>query len=684
MPEKFPDIPGHRIIKEEGKGSAGKVFRGRSDKNGKLVAIKQISRSLTSHESFLGHLKKNTERLREVRHPNVARSLSVGRIGDRYYQLNEFVDGETLQDLIRQQGRLSDEEAHRYIHQAARGLQAAAAARVIHQDLKPSNILISDEGEARVVDFSLRFHRYVKGLPPEQVYELMEFPLYMPPEERDNQELSVQSNIFSLGAIYHHLICGSPLLNSDGDRPEQEEKPDTTELSDHTRKIIDRMTRDEPIDRYQDYDELIEALEKPFRPKADYADIAIYAGVVVAILLTFAFFLFGSKDGGTVTIDDGDLEELIKVGKGQAEPTGPEGQFKAAETFFFQNPNSAAEALRKYQKVISKYPGTPWAFNAHDRINSINDKQLQSQNERWRQLEREIERLEKQEHYSDVAAVLGNFRYDPSANGWKKKIDRMKEKTQQAEKASYRVLRGRVAALAATGNISKARQELVFVQKHYSSSRLIENAKTEIMVLERQRTMPPAVKEVSYELNAASEIENFRLFARQLKKELIQFRYLQAEHLCRLAVKKFKEKDYLEYANACTEAIIDDEAFVRLLFKRIREDQTGRIPLITALDNRKLEVQWVDWGGVTGLGRNVKRPWKDFPLDEIFRMLDKCILRRKGEEQMAMGRFCFLRGMARQMGQKFQLAEVFEPSLKEKIRSFKCSSRVKSILEEGN
>ena len=57
MPEKFPDIPGHRIIKEEGKGSAGKVFRGRSDKNGKLVAIKQISRSLTSHESFLGHLK---------------------------------------------------------------------------------------------------------------------------------------------------------------------------------------------------------------------------------------------------------------------------------------------------------------------------------------------------------------------------------------------------------------------------------------------------------------------------------------------------------------------------------------------------------------------------------------------------------------------------------------------------
>ena len=682
-----PEISGYRVVKTEGRGATGTLYRGRSVKKHTLVAIKELTRQLTSHASFVKSIQNGVQRLSRVDHPNVARPYQFGKTGDRYYLISEFVEGESLRDRLRQQGRIPEKAAREYLLQAARGLKAAHAVGVLHYDLKPSNILLSEDDEARVVDFPLDYHRYVESVRGEQVFEMMEFPLYMSPEERERKELTARSNIFSLGAIFYHMVYGAPLLFLDGKRRPPPSLAENEQPSPETCQLLERMLIDAPGERFADFDELVSTLEGPSLAKVDPVAAGLYLGAALAVVLALVLFYRGGS--GAVGDDPNDPDGGGGPGAVDSidpESRGPEGEFKAAEAFVFQHSDRVDEAIRRFERVARRHEGTLWATNAQERINALKQVREERREEQWLRLTRDLERLCKQECFAEALRRVNEFAEAIPDPGWKERVGSRKEELESKEQAGFDALRGRVAELAARGDAELARKELQFAAANYSLPEIIEAAKSGLALVEREASGAEAGGSAELHVDTDAEEDSFRSFVQQMTASLERFKYLRAEHLCRQAIAKFKGKEFREFARACADAIIEDQKFIKRLFDRINA-RGEQAPIIYSRGEQKLRVYSADWDGISvSPSGKEKSAWQQFPAIEIYRMLDQKVERKQGGEHLGMGRFCYLRGLWDNMSQKFDLAKAFSPGLSSEVERFPFSHRLRMMLakDEGD
>ncbi len=194
----------YRIIGLLGKGGMGEVYRADDIKLGQPVALKFLPEALEHDagrmERFLGEVRV----ARQVSHPNVCRVYDIGEVGGQHYLSMEFVDGEDLGSLLRRIGRLPQDKAVELARQICAGVAAAHAKGVIHRDLKPANIMIDGEGKVRITDFGLA------GLAEQfQGAEIrVGTPAYMSPEQLAGREVTVRSDIYSLGLVLYELSTG--------------------------------------------------------------------------------------------------------------------------------------------------------------------------------------------------------------------------------------------------------------------------------------------------------------------------------------------------------------------------------------------------------------------------------------------------------------------------------------------
>jgi len=680
----MPEIPGYRLVKVEGKGPVGTVYRARSEKRDTLVAVKRISRQLTAHKTFLSYLQDGVQRLSKASDANLARPMRLGRAGESYFVVSEFVEGECLRDRLRQTGRLPETEARGYALQAARGLDSACRAGVLHHDLKPSNILLSQDDEVKVTDFWLNFHRYVGSAPEEQLFEMMEFPLYMSPEERKDDTVTARSNVFSLGAMLHHMIYGKPRLNVHGERVPAAELPEDVVISDETKKLIARMTAEDPQDRYADCGDVVEALGGSSLRKIDPVEVGLYGGVVLAIVLTVFILFRGERESGDA---DGHgppaAGNQAAVGASTPVDSGPKARLQEIEAFLFQHPDRVDEAIRQFEAVAQEHQGTLWETSAQERVLSLRKQRTEKEQKQWAQAERELERLTKQDSYAEAAKLIEEFTKGASADDLKEKARAVFADLRGKEKTSYGKIRGRVAGQAANGNYALARRELEYVVGHFTLPDILESAKTELTLVGRVAASSEEEKPTELEVDLSAEEESFRKFISQMSSSAACFRYLHAEHLCRQAMAGFNDEEMRAFARACSDAIPADQKFAKSLFARINS-RKGQPPTIHTRDRQRLRVYWADWDGITvSPSGGEKWGWKRLAAEEIFRMLDQKIDRQNGGEQLGMARFCYLRGLWSPMSKKLQLAVAFDPTVKPEAERFEFPDRLRILLEQG-
>ena len=141
---------------------------------------------------------------RQVSHHNVCRVYDIGEVDGRHFLSMEFIKGEELSSLLRRIGRLPQDKAIQIARQICAGLAAAHDVGVLHRDLKPANIMIDGDGNARITDFGLAV--WQKNLREEEVRAGT--PAYMSPEQLEGKELTVQSDIYSLGLVLYELFTG--------------------------------------------------------------------------------------------------------------------------------------------------------------------------------------------------------------------------------------------------------------------------------------------------------------------------------------------------------------------------------------------------------------------------------------------------------------------------------------------
>ncbi|MCI0415509.1 serine/threonine protein kinase [bacterium] len=194
----------YRITGRLGKGGMGEVYHAEDLKLGHAVALKFLPEALTSDGAALASFHREVRTARHVSHPNVCRVFDIVDAEGLHFITMEYVDGEDLASLIRRIGRLPVEKALELSRQICAGLAAAHDNNVLHRDLKPANIMIDGRGKARITDFGLA------GLSSEfhssELYAGT--PAYMAPEQISGKEVTVRSDIYSLGLVLYELFTG--------------------------------------------------------------------------------------------------------------------------------------------------------------------------------------------------------------------------------------------------------------------------------------------------------------------------------------------------------------------------------------------------------------------------------------------------------------------------------------------
>jgi serine/threonine protein kinase len=199
----------YRIVGLLGKGGMGEVYRADDLKLGQPVALKFLPDHLLSDGAALARFHREVRIARQVSHHNVCRVYDIGEVDGRHFLSMEFIKGEELSSLLRRIGRLPSDKATEIVRQLCAGLAAAHNRGVLHRDLKPANVMIDENGNVRLTDFG------IAGLVEESgTGEISGTPAYMSPEQLAGGELSIKSDLYSLGLVVYEIYTGKKVFDA--------------------------------------------------------------------------------------------------------------------------------------------------------------------------------------------------------------------------------------------------------------------------------------------------------------------------------------------------------------------------------------------------------------------------------------------------------------------------------------
>jgi serine/threonine-protein kinase len=205
----------YRVQRLLGKGGMGAVYLADDEVLGELVALKIILSAFAADEvAMVTRFRREAAAARKVSSPSVIRIHDLGeaRPGLLYLSM-EYFAGRTLTEVIAQRGVVPLKDAQDMLQQIAAGLEAAHQAGVIHRDLKPSNVLVGERGMVKIIDFGLATTAVGDGLTATGA--ILGTPHYMAPEQVRGKPVDARTDIYALGALAYHLICGRPPFGGD-------------------------------------------------------------------------------------------------------------------------------------------------------------------------------------------------------------------------------------------------------------------------------------------------------------------------------------------------------------------------------------------------------------------------------------------------------------------------------------
>lgn len=267
----------YRLEEKIGVGGMAEVYRAYDLTLNRTVAVKILYPQFASDADFVERFKREAQAAANLSHPNIVNVYDWGAENSTYYLVMEHLVGQNLKQLIQKKGSLPPSLVVDIGRQVAAALQFAHKRNIVHRDIKPHNIIITDEGEVKVTDFGIA-RTVTSNLT--QTGAILGTAYYISPEQAKGEEVSPLSDIYSLGVVLYEMATGQ--LPFKGETPVavalkhiQEQPPLPQELNPAIPAglqavILKALARD-PLLRYQSAEELRQDLAKALAPEDSFA-----------------------------------------------------------------------------------------------------------------------------------------------------------------------------------------------------------------------------------------------------------------------------------------------------------------------------------------------------------------------------------------------------------------------------
>jgi serine/threonine protein kinase len=253
-----PLFPGLEIMEVAGHGGMGTIYKARQPQLDRFVALKILSPELGRDPAFAENFSREAQALARLNHSNIVSVFDFGQAGELYYFLMEFVDGDTLRNMILERP-IPVGETQRIVIEICHALQYAHDEGVVHRDIKPSNIMLDKKGRVKIADFGLArlIQKNRKDSSGSGPGVFMGTPQYMAPEQIEHPgKVDRRADIYSLGVVLYEMLTRE-LPTGDFEPPSQKARVDPR-LDDIVMRALERA----PKRRYRDANEFRAAVEE--------------------------------------------------------------------------------------------------------------------------------------------------------------------------------------------------------------------------------------------------------------------------------------------------------------------------------------------------------------------------------------------------------------------------------------
>ncbi|MBL8767519.1 MAG: protein kinase [Planctomycetes bacterium] len=363
-------LGGYKLLQRLGRGGMGTVYRALQLSLNREVALKILSPELSRDPAFVERFLKEARAAGQLNHPNIVQVYDVAQDSGLLFYAMEFVPGGTVEDKLNKDGPMPWADALKLLNDAARGLQYAELKKIVHRDIKPDNLMLTEIGTVKIADLGLALAQHDGG----DALGIVGTPHFISPEQARGQTLDTRSDLYSLGATFFRILTGKTMFHGESaeeivKKQLREPPPDVRaaapNVPEKVASLFTRLVQKEPGQRFQTAGELVDAIHAVAAKKSSRALVIVLA-LLVVVGGTVAGILLNREPEQIVVVKDN--TDRNKVDQLQTEAEKREFEFKAmsAYTEYTERAGTLARDAKvsALNDIVAAYSGTEAAGKA--------------------------------------------------------------------------------------------------------------------------------------------------------------------------------------------------------------------------------------------------------------------------------------------------------------------------------
>ena len=713
-PGKFSAVglEGYDIQCEIGRGEMAVVYEAIEKSLNRVVALKVLNRELSKDSDIIRRFIYEARATAHLSHPNIVQIYSIGEEKGVYYFAMEYVRGSSVENILKEGKRISVREGLTIIRQTVVALQAAYKSGVIHCDIKPGNLLITEQGVVKVADFGLAGE--VKGASRVPGNKIIGTSLYTSPEQSQGKEGDHRSDMYSLGITFYQMFTRSlPFIS--GETKELIKghikellPPLPPDIPPAVAKLLFRLTDKDPDKRFSEYKSLIETLDRIYNAYVSRRCIRprLLLAIIIAVGVTiYSFFHESVVRKMTIPLR---LDKARRV----------KAVYRDGVKYACQHPEASRKIIEEYFRIIKEHPDTEWSFRAEQKIDMIILAVAKDVAEKLNELKIQRDELIAENKYQDaineyqvikskyrntaaesIAQENINYIYEQAQHQFQRIDEEAKGLLNRHKSNEARELyKGVIATFGMQEFTDNAKEKMVFIDELEQKYRLNKEARA---------TFEPIEKEVEkflevYKYNEARKVLTsitgrnknpwldtlvkdklamVKALQMEYKKETQYAIYQRLDDEVKHFVAEFRFDEAVDIIGKNMSKIRIPEYWTKLenLLEKVKYLQLIKSRIITGVNEvlTKKEIDR-DAGNISDSERSILIvegsfkgiPWKECSPEEIYQLAVRYIEKDDPNQRIALGVFCLVYGLLDESRKEFALVLHMDPGKQDVVEKY--------------